>query len=64
MKIGDSVLRRVHTYAVGIDKPVSDPKKGKVVYVHPKGRYHTVQFDGLAIRESYMGTNIQDSKDN
>ena len=64
MKIGDSVLRRPHMYATDSRTLEFPPMKASVVYIHPKGRYHTVQFDELAIRESYMGTNIQDSKDN
>lgn len=33
------------------------PIKGVVVYVHPQGRYHTVEFDllGGKVRESFMG---------
>ncbi len=37
--------------------PVKRTMKGTVVYIHPKGRYHTVAFrtPGGVIRESFLG---------
>lgn len=34
------------------------PQRGKVVYVHPKGRFHVVEFENLMgdkIRETFDG---------
>ena len=35
------------------------PMKGKVVYIHPLGRYHVVEFElrGGPVRESFLGVN-------
>lgn len=60
MKLGDPVLRTPETFYD------SDPKEGKanrhpitgeVIYIHPKGRYHTVEFEtrGGKLRESFQG---------
>lgn len=51
MKLGDEVRLPVfpRTHALGFDV-------GKVVYIHPKKRFFTVEFvtaSGAAIRESY-----------
>ena len=60
MKIGQKVLRVPETF---FD---SDPKEGKasrhpltgtVVYIHPQGRYHVVEFEtrGGPVREAFLG---------
>lgn len=51
VRLGDTVRRKPITiYGSGDEKL----RNGIVVYVHPKGRYHTVEFeDGL--RESFAG---------
>ena len=38
-------------------KHINAPMRGKVVYVHPKGRFHIVEFmtGGGPIRESFHG---------
>lgn len=59
MKIGDKVSRIPVTF-MSVDKGQkirTRRKTGTVVYIHPKGRYHTVEFDtnGGPIRESFMG---------
>lgn len=38
-------------------KPIKQPKEATVVYIHPKGRYHTVEFAtrGGPVRESFLG---------
>ena len=53
MQIGDTVYREtVHPTLKG-----EHIKPCKVVYIHPEGRYHTVQFDfpGGSFKESYLG---------
>lgn len=60
MKLGQKVVRIPETF---FD---SDPREGKanrhpitgrVVYIHPRCRYHTVEFDtrGGSLRESFQG---------
>lgn len=56
VKVGDRVERRV-SYGQGFTE--TDPQPGTVVYVHPEGRWYTVEFtywrDGKlrTFRESY-----------
>lgn len=57
LKVGDKVKRRPETF--------HDPEEGRwammegtVVYIHPEGRYHTVEFSfgyGRKARESFLG---------
>lgn len=58
MKAGDKVLRNPVTLecphtAQGKKMPL----RGTVVYIHPKGRYHTVAFQlrGGIVQESFLG---------
>lgn len=63
MKIGDKVVRTPHT--VGEGMPVGTlnsehsgrPMRGTVVWIHPKGRFHVVEFEvnGRTLRESFLG---------
>ena len=63
VKIGDTVTRKPVTFLPGNDDELVRGKndevllRGKVVYVHPEGRYHTVEFmtAGGPIRESFQG---------
>lgn len=62
VKVGDKVVRRPRTIAElvapGSTALVSKPMKGKVVYVHPKGRFHVVEFTnsmGITMRETFWG---------
>ena len=60
MKIGDKVERRPVTL-YDEDKDGNRKAKflqGTVVYIHSKGRYHTVEFAVRSgtIRESFQGT--------
>lgn len=61
MRVGQKVVRVPLTIQVMVDKPrlrlEIRPMRGTVVYVHPKGRYHTVEFEtpGGPIRESFAG---------
>lgn len=60
VQVGDRVMRRPQTFGKKKDAITgeTEPMRGTVVvYVHPKGRFHTVEFatDGGAIRESFLG---------
>lgn len=60
VQIGDTVVRKPETfdrYDEQRRKYDKAPMRGKVVYVHPKGRYHTVEFmtAGGPVRESFQG---------
>ena len=60
VQIGDTVVREPVTfdrYDEKLRKYDKSPMRGKVVYVHPKGRYHTVEFmtAGGPVRESFQG---------
>lgn len=60
MKIGQKV-RRVPlnlTQTADNGKQERRPMTGKVVYIHPEGRYHLVEFEvwGGTVRECFDGT--------
>lgn len=59
VQVGDIVIRAPVTIA---DKSVSNarPMKGRVIWIHPLGRFHVVEFgEGQrAIRESFMGVRL------
>ena len=61
MKLGQAVIRTPESFidpTRGKDDPLRRPMKGVVVYIHPQGRYHTVEFElltGGKIRESFQG---------
>lgn len=60
VQIGDSVMRTPETFTEfdwEARKSRRVPMRGKVVYIHPKGRFHTVEFNtpGGPIRESFKG---------
>ena len=52
-KVGDTVYEIFH--CGGVVNVNTEPCKGTVVYVHPCGRFYTVEFDfgGMKLRESY-----------
>lgn len=62
MKVGDKVRRTPLTF--GVEHPlhgrqVKVPQEGKVVYIHPEGRFHVVEFPmprNKTVRESFWGT--------
>lgn len=64
MKLGQFVVRVPLTIQMWVDKPrlhlESRPMRGRVVYIHPRGRYHTVEFESPLgpIRESFLGLSI------
>lgn len=57
-KVGDRVRRRIEYGMNG--GPLLPPETGTVVYVHPEGRFYTVEFTFTGpwgvrrIRESYL----------
>lgn len=57
VKIGDIVKRRPVTFYDERAGKIDSLMQGSVVYIHPKGRYHTVAFPvwGGVIRESFKG---------
>ena len=59
MKLGERVRRKPVTFMLSEEAgPGHRPTlEGTVVYIHPQGRYHTVEFQtsGGPIRESFMG---------
>lgn len=61
MEIGDKVIRTPITFTDpekgGRNEPQHKPMKGTVVYIHPEGRYHTVEFElpGGKVRENFTG---------
>lgn len=63
MKIGDKVVRTPHTVGEGMpvgticSEGAGKPMRGTVVWIHPKGRFHVVEFDvcGRKLRESFLG---------
>ena len=59
MKVGDRVTRLPQTISELDDKCRATRRtmKGVVVYIHPLGRYHIVEFEtaGGPIRESFSG---------
>ena len=60
MKIGDEVTVTPETLmGCGKDgKQIKRPMTGKVVYIHPRGWFYTVEFEtkGGPVRESFMKT--------
>lgn len=61
MKLGQIVTRYPQTFhdTDGEKNAPRKPMKGKVVYIHPLGRYHVVEFElrGGPVRESFLGVN-------
>ena len=55
MKVGDKVTKSLKWTEVGRTVTEHTTAKGRVIYVHPKGRFYTVEFrlDGGVIRETY-----------
>lgn len=56
VQLGERVRRIPGTLSCAVDKSAR-PMEGKVVYIHPKGRFHTVEFQtmGGPVRESFAG---------
>lgn len=62
MKIGQKVQRFPVSFSEqdGKKGEAKRPMTGTVVFIHPKGRFHIVEFQvrGKAVRESFQG--VQD----
>ena len=56
VKIGDKVARRPVSFSDSAEKGAKT-LRGTVVYVHPKGRFHVVEFE-KGIRESFAGVRV------
>ena len=56
VRVGDIVARRPETFSESVNG-IAGPMKGTGIFVHPKGRFHVVEFPGklAAIRESFCG---------
>ena len=56
VSVGDRVTRKITYCGINIaEKEIKDVEKpGRVIYVHPKGRFYTVQFD-CGVRQCYPG---------
>ena len=56
VQMGERVRRIPGTLSCAVDKSAR-PMEGKVVYIHPKGRFHAVEFQtmGGPVRESFAG---------
>lgn len=57
VQLGERVRRRPKTFTCSIDKGATRAMEGRVVYIHSKGRFHTVEFWTLGgpLRESFAG---------
>lgn len=59
MQLGEYVTRKPKTIlGEGTHgKQMEMPMRGRVVYIHPRGRYHVAEFDlpGGPVRESFPG---------
>lgn len=53
VRVGDIVQRRPVSFSDS-DSKNARLMRGKVVYVHPAGRFHVVEFE-KGVRESFMG---------
>lgn len=61
MELGEKVVRTPITFTDPVKEKGGEryvPMTGKVVYIHPEGRYHTAEFElpGGKIRENFHGT--------
>lgn len=57
MKIGEKVTRQPESFAdiePKTGKIIRRTMRGKIVYIHPKGRFHVVEFES-GVRESFAG---------
>lgn len=54
VQLGDIVSRRALTFS-STDAKDAKLMRGRVVYIHPAGRFHVVEFED-GVRESFPGT--------
>lgn len=58
MKLGEKVVRMPETFRdYGEESRTPRAVAGRVTYIHPKGRFHMVEFEtsGGALRECFLG---------
>ena len=58
MKLGEKVVRMPETFRdYGEESRKPRAVAGRVTYIHPKGRFHMVEFEtpGGALRECFLG---------
>lgn len=58
MKLGEKVVRMPETFRdYGEESWTPRAVAGRVTYIHPKGRFHMVEFEtpGGALRECFLG---------
>ena len=58
MKLGEKVVRMPETFwDYGEESRTPRAVAGRVTYIHPKGRFHMVEFEtpGGALRECFLG---------
>ena len=58
MKLGEKVVRMPETFRdYGEESRTPRAVAGRVTYIHPKGRFHMVEFEtpGWALRECFLG---------
>ena len=63
LHLGDIVTREPITF-FDIHSRKRHSMDGEVVYIHPKGRFHTVEFciGGQQVRESFIGVQEQNRR--
>ena len=58
MKLGEKVVRMPETFRdYGEESRTPRAVAGRVTYIHPKGRFHMVEFEtpGGALRDCFLG---------
>lgn len=57
LKVGDKVKRRINSGMGAMKEALPISAWGTVIFVHPKGRFHVVEFQGVSgtFRESFLG---------
>ena len=58
MKLGEKVVQMPETFRdYGEESRTPRAVAGRVTYIHPKGRFHMVEFEtpGGALRECFLG---------
>ena len=58
MKLGEKVVRMPETFRdYGEESRTPRAVAGRVTYIHPKGRFHMVEFEtpGGVLRECFLG---------
>lgn len=58
MKLGEKVVRMPETFRdYGEESRTPRAVAGRITYIHPKGRFHMVEFEtpGGALRECFLG---------